>query len=230
MSKIINDMYYTPIDVANQCWEIVDEIIGLENISQVIEPSCGNGSFYHYDKRKPDIGYDINPKCNYNGVEKADFFDTDIEYLQGRLVIGNPPFGEKMYKAQAFYKKSAQISDYIAFILPISQLWNNNTMYEFNLIYSKDLGIKEYSGRKLHCCFNVYKRPDNGKQNKKPQKLSSKYIKIYRQDKKGYDDLDFDLRMCHWGNGSSGRILDNDEPKYAGEYKIKILTVLKKKI
>ena len=46
--KIVNDKYYTPIHVANQCWEKVKNIIGLENISEVIEPSCGDGSFFHY--------------------------------------------------------------------------------------------------------------------------------------------------------------------------------------
>ena len=30
--KITDDKYYTPIYVANQCWEKVKKIIGLENI------------------------------------------------------------------------------------------------------------------------------------------------------------------------------------------------------
>ena len=41
--KITDDKYYTPIYVANQCWEKVKNIIGLENISEAIEPSCGDG-------------------------------------------------------------------------------------------------------------------------------------------------------------------------------------------
>ena len=223
MAKIINDKYYTPIEIANYCWGIVDKIIGLKNVSQIIEPSCGNGAFYYYDKRQPDIGYDIEPECGFPNVIKADFLSVQVDYLKGRLIIGNPPFGEKSYLAQLFYKHSVLMGDYVAFILPIKQLNNNHFLYEFDLIYSEDLGVKEYSGIKLHCCFNVYKRPINGKLNKKPKKLKSDYIKIYRQDKKDYDSLDFDFRMCHWGNGSAGRILNADEPKYAGEYKIKIL-------
>ena len=38
---------------------------------------------------------------------------------------------------------------------------------EFDLIESVDLGILEYSGMKVHCCFNIYIRPKNGI-NKKP--------------------------------------------------------------
>ena len=33
--KIVDDKYYTPIHVANHCWEKVKNIIGLENISQL---------------------------------------------------------------------------------------------------------------------------------------------------------------------------------------------------
>lgn len=47
-------------------------------------------------------------------------------------------------------------------------------------------------------------------------------IKFYRQDRKDYDSItDYDLRMCHWGNGCVGKILSDDE-RYSSEYKIKI--------
>lgn len=39
MAKIENDKYYTPIDLANYCWDKTLEIIGEENISEIIEPS-----------------------------------------------------------------------------------------------------------------------------------------------------------------------------------------------
>ena len=38
---------------------------------------------------------------------------------------------------------------------------------------------------------------------------------------KGYDDRDFDIRMCYWGDGTAGKILKDDE-HYSAEYKIKI--------
>ena len=92
--KIDNDKYYTPIEIANHCWEKVDEIIGLDNITEIIEPSVGGGSFYHYH-RKPDIGYDILPECDYKGVIKGNYLSQWLEYKKGRLVIGNPPYGDK---------------------------------------------------------------------------------------------------------------------------------------
>lgn len=217
--KINNDKYYTPIDLANYCWQKVMDIIGIDNITHIIEPSCGNGAFYHFDV-KPDMGYDIETDCDYDNIYTADYLSINIDYKQGRLIIGNPPYGSKLHLAQMFYKKSIQIADYIAFILPISQLNNTNSMYEFDLIHSEDLGKKLYTDRQLHCCYNIYKRPDNGILNKKPtHKL--KDVIIYRQDSKGYADRDFDLRMCYWGDGTAGKILKDDE-HYSAEYKIKI--------
>lgn len=232
MSKIENDKYYTPISLANHCWEKVDEIIGLDNISHIIEPSCGNGSFYHYHKRYPDLGVDIKPEIECLDKEEpvklvskfniitTDYLTYEIDYQSGRLIIGNPPYGRCLNLAQKFYKKSIKIADYIAFILPISQLNNSSSMYEFDLVYSEDLGVCSYSDRKLHCCFNIYRRPLNKNLNTKPVR-SLEAITIYRQDIKDYENKPYDIRMCYWGDGCAGKILSSDE-HYSAEYKIKI--------
>ena len=120
MSKIENDKYYTPIDLAKYCINKAFEIIGEENITEIIEPSAGDGSFSNQISNC--IAYDIEPNCNK--IIKQDFLKLDIEYKKGRLIIGNPPFGNRGTLAMKFYKKSIQIGDYIAFILPISQ-YNN---------------------------------------------------------------------------------------------------------
>lgn len=220
MGKIENDKYYTPISLANYCWDKMFDVIGEQNISEIIEPSCGDGAFYHHPIKTPHFGYDIEPQCNYKNIIKADYLKQDITYLWGRLIIGNPPYGRCMSMAQKFYKKSVEIADYIAFILPISQLNNTRSMYEFDLVYSEDLGIQHYTDRDLHCCFNIYKRPNDGGLNKKPVS-TLKDISIYRQDSKGYKDKEFDIRMCYWGDGTAGKILKDNE-HYAAEYKIKV--------
>lgn len=220
MAKIENDKYYTPISLANFCWDKVFDVIEEQNISEIIEPSCGDGAFYHHPIKRPHFGYDIDPQCNFHNVIKTDYLKQDIKYLLGRLIIGNPPYGRCMNMAQKFYKKSVEIADYIAFILPISQLNNTRSMYEFDLVYSEDLGVQHYTDRDLHCCFNIYKRPENGELNKKPiSKL--KDVSIYRQDSNGYENREFDIRMCYWGDGTAGKILKDGE-HYSAEYKIKI--------
>jgi hypothetical protein len=214
MAKIFLDKYYTNMVTAKWCIDKTLEIIGNENISEIIEPSAGNGSF---SSQIDCIAYDIQPEAQ--NIIQQDYLNLDIEYKKGRLIIGNPPFGSRMNLAQKFFQKSIQIGDYIAFILPISQFSNSASMFQFDLIFSHDLGKINFSDRQLHCCFNIYKRPQNGLNQKKSDKLQD--ILIVRQDANNYSEMTFDLRMCYWGNGSAGKILKEGET-YSGEYKIQI--------
>jgi hypothetical protein len=105
---------------------------------------------------------------------------------------------------------------------------NNISLYEFDLIYSENLGLQEYSDRKVHCVLNIFKRPQNGL-NSKP-KFEMKDITIMRDAKKNYNDIeDYDIRMVYWGSGCAGKILDRNDKRYAGEYKIKIHNIILKK-
>lgn len=218
--KIELDKYYTPEHVAEFCVNRVLDVIGAENISEFVEPSAGNGVFLKYLDGITDknvISLDIEPDNDF--IVRQDFLKTNFQYLKGRCVIGNPPYGLRMSMAQKFYRKSVQICDYIAFILPISQLNNTHSLYEFDLIDSYDLGIKSYSDRELHCCFNIYKRPESGINSRCNSKCDD--ITICRQDSNSYESFDYDIRMCYWGDGTAGKILSDDE-HYSAEYKIKI--------
>lgn len=135
-TKLNLDQYYTSEEVACHCLSIVRMVLKGETITDVIEPSAGNGVFSK--KIKGCIAYDVDPKDDT--IIKEDFLKLTLEYKQGRLFIGNPPFGARNVLSVAFYKKCVQNGDYIAFILPISQLNNNQQMYDFDLIYSEDLG------------------------------------------------------------------------------------------
>ena len=213
-NKLKGDKYYTPIRVARDCIDRAYSIIGSSNITEVIEPSAGNGSFSNQIDNC--IAYDIDP--DNDDIIKQDFLSIDMDYKKGRLIIGNPPFGDRMCLARRFYKKSTELGDYIAFILPISQLNNTSSLYEFDLIHSEDLGKQYYTDRYLHCCFNIYKRPNNGLNKKVNKKL--KDITIVRQDSKKYKNIEnYSMRMCYWGDGTAGKILKDGE-KYSAEYKI----------
>ena len=247
MVKIENDKYYTPIDIANHCCDVVYNAIGDKwfngnpfNPPIIIEPSCGDGSFFHSDKFRPTIAFDIDlsdEKCfwlktlSWCCITEGDYLKYDYPITQRNmdwgskyLVIGNPPYGSRMNLAQKFFHHSTQFADYIAFILPISQLNNTQSLYEFDLIYSEDLGIQDYSGRKLHCCFNIYKRPEKGLNSRPKTKL--KCIKMVRNDSKSYKDFkDYDIRMCGWGDGTAGKLLTAEDKEYACEYKIKVTDI-----
>lgn len=215
MSRIKNDKYYTSTKLAKYCIDKTFEIINTDNISEIVEPSAGQGSF---SSQIPNcIAYDIEPEAE--GVVEQDFLTMDLGYKKGRVFIGNPPFGDRMNLAQKFFRKCIEEGDYVAFILPISQLWNENSLYQFDLIHSEDLGKQIYSDRKLHCCFNIYKRPENGELKPKKKDIL-RDVTIIRQDSTRYKkEKEYDLRMCYWGNGSAGKILKDGE-SYSAEYKI----------
>lgn len=221
-NKLDLDKYYTSYDdmeyVVNKSWDILKEN-GYE-ISEFLEPSAGNGIFSNYLSTSglDVLAIDIEPEGE--DIIKADYLTYNLDYVKNRCVIGNPPYGNRLNLANKFFKKSIEISDYIVFILPISQLNNTQTFYQFDLLYSEDLGELIFSNtRKVHCCLNVYVRPKKGLNKKKSIRLND--ITIVRQDSKRYDNFEYDLRMCYWGDGTAGKILNEDE-HYSGEYKIKI--------
>ena len=201
MAKIQNDKYYTSPELAKYCVEKTKEIIGEDNITEYIEPSAGSGGFLDY-LDKPYLAYDIEPEDER--IVKANWLEISLDYKKGRCVIGNPPFGRANSLLKRFYKKSTEVADYISFIMPISQLKNNQELYQYDLIYSEDLGVQQYSNIDKHCCLNIYKKPYQRKQ-KPITKLKDIEFVGWRKAK----DTECDFYICCYG-ASTGKIVDKD--------------------
>lgn len=206
MAKINLDKYYTEPSVAKYCIDKTNEF--FPDISEYLEPSAGNGSFSL--QLLNCLAYDIAPE--HSTILKQDFLTLNIPYKSKRCIIGNPPFGTRNTLSVKFFKKAIQLGDYISFIQPISQFKNNQQLYEFDLIHSEELPLLYYSGVKLHCAFNLYKRPENGF-NISPinYKLHDISIKEYRRNGSYPKPAIWDYAMCGWGNL-------NNTPNYPGEY------------
>ena len=211
MAKIENDKYYTPDCLAEYCVNKTKEIIGEENITEYLEPSAGKGVFLNYLPENT-LAYDLYPEGDK--IIKQDYLELELPYKKGRCIIGNPPFGDRNVLSVKFFKKSILLGDYISFILPISQLNNDQKMYEFDLIYSEDLGNYEYSGIIKRCCLNIYKRPINGI-NKKKHNHALKDVTVieYRRGSKDTPPDKYDFAMCTWGDGCCGKQIE-----YIGQY------------
>jgi len=229
MAKINLDKYYTPKEIAWKCILKTVDVIGTGKMIEAIEPSAGNGAFSNLIERC--IAYDIEPEND--NIIKQDFLQLELPYKKGRIFIGNPPFGSKNTLAVQFYKKCVKMGDYIAFILPINCLNNTNQMYEFDLIHSEDLGKINYSGVEVHCCFNIYKRPEQGLNKKQNTKLKTVRIVEYRRGGTEKHIEGYDYRICAWG-ASIG--IECKEPKQyaqefcffiADEFKDRVINVLK---
>ena len=226
IAKILNDKYYTPPELAEYCVKKTEEIIGKENITEYIEPSAGSGVFLDY-LPKGTLAYDIEPEDYKNRIVKADYLSLDLEYKKGRCIIGNPPFGVKNNLTVTFYKKSVQIADYISFILPISQYNNHIKLYEYDLLYTENLGAMQYSDRIVHCCLNIYKKPECGFNERPNYHLQDVEIKesIINQNPKrqkiiNKEDFNYDIRICGWG-AATGKQVEYPN-QYVKEFCIKI--------
>ena len=219
--KIVNDKYYTPIDLAKWCVKKAKEVIGEKNITEYIEPSAGCGVFFDF-LDKPYRAYDILP--DDKRIECQDWLKLDLPYKKGRCIIGNPPFGKGTVTSNKFCKKSFKCADYVCFILPICQFNNTEELYEFDLIYSYDLGERIFSGVVVHCCYNIYKRPLNGVANKKQKQYQLKDITMREVRKSRNQFLPsgfiYDIGIVAWG--SVGKIIDEGkEGTYQKELYIK---------
>lgn len=220
--KIELDKYYTPFETAKHCIEKTKEIIGVENITQWLECSAGSGSFFK--QLDNCIAYDIKPECD--GVIEADYLKKHIWYKKGRCCIGNPPYGKNSRLIRPFFEKAIKECDYVAWILPINVMRSDFFLYEFDKVYSEDLGIQSYSGVDLHCCFVIYKRPDNKiLHTLEDTKFKLKEIRIFerrrKRDEQGNPQIErgeniptpFDYAICNFGCGCIGKV-----PQYFGQY------------
>ena len=117
MSRIENDAFYTPDDVAMACVEDFYKEMPEYIDKTVVEPSAGNGSFLRaFDK----IGvkyeaYDLNPQAD--NIIQADYLSTELD-LTGKVVLGNPPYGLRNKLSKAFIKRSfEQGAEAVGFLL-----------------------------------------------------------------------------------------------------------------
>ena len=90
MAKIPNDKYYTPQHIVSRCIDTIIETIGLDKITEVIEPSAGNGAFMHDERLHVDYAYDILPEAE--DIIHADYLEIakTLQYKPGRLILSNP--------------------------------------------------------------------------------------------------------------------------------------------
>jgi hypothetical protein len=165
---INKDQYYTKKEEANRLSLLIKNFEWFSGIKKVIEPSAGEGSFS--DCFSECIAYDIEPRKG--NIIEADFIKIDIPYEEGTLSIGNPPFGRNGSLALSFLKKCCQISDYVAFILPLSftkESIKSKVPLTHTLIHEEILKEEVFYTDKnkthpVRCLFQIWKRSPREKE------------------------------------------------------------------
>ena len=116
------DTFFTDKAVARYCYNQFREVAKAHGIDlkkyHFIEPSAGEGCFYHLLPKTRRTGLDINPRCA--DIQQADYLLWYPKEKRNYVVIGNPPFGVRGAYALAFVNRSFLFADLVAFILPMS--------------------------------------------------------------------------------------------------------------
>lgn len=114
--KTGTEQYYTPADVATHCVSVMDSIALADTY---LEPCGGTGAFIEALGGRRVISFDIEPK--HPQVQLTDdFLKENISELSNVITLTNPPFGRANSLCIPFFNKCADVSDYIAFIVPKS--------------------------------------------------------------------------------------------------------------
>ena len=208
MGKIEFDKYYTSPRTARFCIEKAYEVIGKENITEIVEPSAGCGSFSHQIENCK--AYDLYPQHEY--ITKADFLKLDLGgYKKGRLFIGNPPFGGSTGKLiKDFYNKCVKEGDYIAFILPAGFYNNYKSFNKFEIVYQVMMEI-EFTNVIVKTAFIIYKRDPNKELFKDDDEI--KAIKYTRYSRTNKNDHKYKANQKHdYSFTSFGNIFKEVEP------------------
>ena len=139
------DKFYTKTDLVKKIITNID----FSNFDLVVDPCCGDGSFFLNINHENKLGIDISPEIEK--VEKIDFLKWDYSQIKSTpekiIVISNPPFGKQGSLAMKFIKRSSEFADTIAFILPLSfskpSVKNKITKY-YHLQYEEILTEDSY--------------------------------------------------------------------------------------
>jgi hypothetical protein len=216
------DKYYTYPKTAKI---IIDLTLSIIKPTEIIEPSAGNGSF---SNQIDCIAYDIEP--DIEGIIKQDFLTLPMEYKEGRLFIGNPPFGKSANLARQFIAKCMKYGDYISFILPKGFMGSDYNNFE--IIHSEVIGIdfisKDNKDIKLDnrnmTSLIIWKRNNNYKKVNKREILLKNNIIIKRFDRKSdgsyKKNIEFkpDLCLVRFGGGCCKETIPS---RQCGWYEIK---------
>ncbi len=157
------DKFYTIPSVSKQCLERVEKRYAWSEWGLVVEPSAGDGSFFHQIPTSQKIGLDIFPENK--DILEQDFFMYTPTGVHGKiLVVGNPPFGRVSSLAVKFFNHASEWADVIAFILPrtFRRVSIHNKLHRhFHLVFDQDIPLHPCSftpPMMAKCCFQIWEK------------------------------------------------------------------------
>jgi len=212
------DKYYTSVDVATKCAELIKQNVTIAQNDICIEPSAGNGAFIQCIKTlfTAYIFYDLEPE--HTEIKKQDYLSldtTNIEETYNRIhIVGNPPFGRQSSLAIKFIKKSTKYCHSISFILPKSFKKNSLKKFfplNFHLILEYDIPKNSFlvNGKQhdVPCVFQIWVK--KGLKRTPPVKLIPKHFTFVKKT----EDHDISFRRVGVYAGKIDIETENKSPQ-----------------
>jgi len=220
VSKTLNEMavneldkYYASSWLIEKLIKETLKVVPKNKITEIIEPAAGDGAFIPYlDKIANELGievkyYDLHPE--HPRIEPQNFLTTPLTYKKGRLIITGPPYGYGGKLWLNFAKKASEISDYVAFISPVSHYNEDYPVNNLKLLKSIHLGKIEFYGSKIRSgknikvktCLNIYKRIPFAKEIDIYEKIDNDFfIKEIKKSKHSFKNPErADYYICNLG-------------------------------
>ena len=170
-AKQYGDAYFTKPETVRWCYERLSEIYDLKG-KTAFEPACGSGAFV-----KGSEGTGLVWKTNELFPQYADGFQHDFNLDFGKedlsvfgrydFVITNPPFGHSSMLARKFVKRSLEIANVVAMVLPKGcrrhTAIDKDIPQDVKLVLDLDLPnsvfeLPDGTERAVGCVFLVYER------------------------------------------------------------------------
>ena len=159
------DQFYTNPEYAKQFINKIDQTITFSKYDIILEPSAGNGSFYHNLDTNKRIGLDIDPKAD--DIINTNFFEWAPPEDKLIATVGNPPFGKNSVTAIKFFNYAATFSETISFIVPKTfrkASVINRLDKKFKLIYDEEVPINSFifndKPYDVPCCSQIWIKTD----------------------------------------------------------------------
>jgi predicted RNA methylase len=172
-AKKFKDAYFTSIEDAKWCIQQLEKHFDLNGLT-ALEPAVGSGIFveasegtgllWETNDLYPEFSQGFKPNTSY------DFCRVKLsEISRYDIVITNPPFGEASSLAKKFLKRSLEISDKVAMLLPKGcrrgTFIDKHVPRDVKILLDEDLPggtffLPDGSEKLVGCAFMVFSREE----------------------------------------------------------------------
>ena len=226
-AMLINDQYFTPVETAQWCFNVVSESTNWDFKGTALEPSVGAFAF---PNAASNLGLNLDWTTNdlYPQPDLHPTFQEDFKVFdKGRFdyVITNPPFGKVNTLARTFAKRSCTMSDRVMMLLPrgarrmgfLDSMPRDMAVVHEELIPDETFVLSTGEVKQVPACVIAWERVDYEIPTIKSQlELRDDLIIHWTSNKEDWDSKlgEIDFQIARWGD--MGKIFTPEKMKQSG--------------